>query len=123
MIRDVTIGDISIDCANPEQTCDFYAVLTGWPKCEAYGCKAVTSSDGLRILFMGCDFEYVAPIWPEEPGQQQKQLHFNFQVDDLPAAVAEAIRLGAVKACAQFGGPQFVTLLDPEGHPFCLCRR
>ena len=123
MIDNITIGDISIDCANPDRTCDFYAALTGWEKREAYGCPALVSNSGLLILFMGCDFEYIPPVWPEEPGKQQKQMHFNFQVDDLLSALEEAIKLGATKACAQYGGEHFITMLDPEGHPFCLCRK
>ena len=84
--------------------------------------------NGMIVCFQGCDKdatmdEYIPPVWPEEPGRQQKQMHFNFQVDDLPSAVEEAIRLGAVKAASQYGGEQFVTMIDTEGHPFCLCRR
>ena len=75
------------------------------------------------IHFAECDFDYIAPVWPEEPGKQQKQMHFNFQVDDLSAAVEEATRLGATKTTEQYGGDHFVTMLDTEGHPFCLCRR
>jgi hypothetical protein len=56
MINNIIIGDISIDCANPERTRDFYAELTGWEKREAFGCPAVASDDGLLILFMGCNF-------------------------------------------------------------------
>lgn len=66
---------------------------------------------------------YTRPIWPEEEGKQQKQMHFDFQVEDLPQAVERALSLCAVKAGAQFGGEDFVTLLDPSGHPFCLCRK
>lgn len=53
----------------------------------------------------------------------EKQMHFNLQVDDLEAAVDEAVRLGAAKAAQQYGGDRFVTLIDPEGHLFCLCAR
>lgn len=123
MISNLTIGDISIDCANPERTRDFYAALTGWEKREAYGCPALVDKKGLLILFMGCDFKYIPPVWPEEDGKQQKQMHFNFGVDDLTAAVEEAIKHGATKATAQYGGDHFVTMLDPEGHPFCLCKK
>lgn len=123
MINNLTIGDISIDCANPERTRDFYSALTGWDKREAYGCAALVGDNGLLILFMGCDFDYIPPVWPDESGQQQKQMHFNFQVDALPSVVEEAIKLGATKAAAQYGGDNFVTMLDPEGHPFCLCRK
>jgi catechol 2,3-dioxygenase-like lactoylglutathione lyase family enzyme len=123
MIPNLTIGDISIDCKNPEQTRGFYAKLLGWEQRTMYGCPAIIADNGLVFLFMGCDFDYIPPVWPEKPGEQQKQMHFNFQVDDLSAAVEEAIRLGAIKVAAQFGGEHFVTMLDPEGHPFCLCRR
>jgi len=75
------------------------------------------------VHFAECDFDYIAPVWPEEPGKQQKQMHFNFQVDDLSAAVEEATRLGATKTAEQYGGDHFVTMLDTEGHPFCLCKR
>ena len=48
-------------------------------------------------------------------------MHFDFQVDDLDAAVADAVALGAKLATHQ---PQehVRVLLDPAGHPFCLCR-
>ena len=123
MIQGVCIGDLSIDCVHPKETRDFYAALTGWEACVAYGCPAVVADNGLVILFMGCDFDYIPPVWPEEDGKQQKQMHFNFQVDDLPTAVEEATLLGATKAADQYGGAHFVTMLDPEGHPFCLCRK
>ena len=48
-------------------------------------------------------------------------MHFDFQVPDLQAAVEYAQSLGAIKATAQFGGSEFVTMIDPAGHPFCLC--
>ncbi len=32
--------------------------------------------------------------------------------------------LGAVQAKARFGGEEdFATMLDPAGHPICLCRK
>jgi len=117
------IGDLMIDCTNTERARDFYANLMGYEKIVAYGCFALKTDNGLTILFAETDIPYVPPVWPEEPGKQQKQMHFNFQVDDLPAAVEEAIRLGAAKSAEQFGDDHYVTLLDTEGHPFCLCRR
>jgi predicted enzyme related to lactoylglutathione lyase/GNAT superfamily N-acetyltransferase len=119
----IVIGDLSIDALQPEKLCDFYATLTGWKKSTAWDCPALTVENGLMILFMDVDCGYVPPVWPEEPGKQQKQMHFNFQVDDLPAAIEKVIVLGGVKAAEQFGGEQYVTMLDPEGHPFCLCRK
>jgi predicted enzyme related to lactoylglutathione lyase len=121
MINNITIGDISIDCTDPERTRNFYASLTGWEKRVTYG-PALVCDNGLILLFMGCDFDYIPPVWPEEPGKQQKQMHFNFGVDDLPSAVEEAIRLGATRAAVQYDGERYVTMFDPEGHPFCYAR-
>ncbi len=123
MIKDITIGDITMDCADAARARDFYADLTGWERTNAYGCLALRAYNGLIFLFAETDIPYVPPVWTEKQGKQQKQMHFNFQVDDLPAAVAEAIRLGAKKAAEQYGEDHYVTMLDTEGHPFCLCRR
>lgn len=76
-----------------------------------------------QILFVKTDIPYILLVWPEEAGKQQKQIHFDFQVDDLPAAVEEAIRLGAAKASAQYGGEHYITMPDTEGHLLCLCKR
>jgi catechol 2,3-dioxygenase-like lactoylglutathione lyase family enzyme len=123
MIDGITIGDISIDCTEPEKLRGFYAELTGWETLTLWNCPALISDNKLVLLFMPCDFDYIPPVWPEEPGQQQKQMHFNFQVDDLSSAVREAIALGATKPESQYGGDDFVSFLDPEGHPFCLCQK
>jgi hypothetical protein len=48
-------------------------------------------------------------------------MHFDFQVGDLDAAVAEALALGATIADEQ-PNPNVRVLFDPAGHPFCLCR-
>lgn len=47
MIKSITIGDISIDCAKPKRTRDFYAALTGWEKRGAYSCPALAGDNGL----------------------------------------------------------------------------
>lgn len=123
MIQGLTIGDLTIDCANAERAQAFYADLMGWEKTIAYNCLALKTDIDMTILFAQTDIPYVPPVWPEEPGAQQKQMHLDFTVDDLPAAVDRAVRLGAIKPAAQYGGEYHVTLLDTEGHPFCLCRR
>ena len=65
--------------------------------------------------------DYQAPVWPPVDGAQRPMMHFDFQVGDLDSAVGEALALGATVAAAQ---PQenVRVLLDPAGHPFCLCR-
>ena len=111
----------NVDCRSTEALRAFYAQLTPWD--QSFHPTSLAADNGFVVHFMQCDFDYVPPVWPEEPGRQQKQMHFNFEVDDLSAAVEEAVRLGAAKAANQYGGEQFVTMIDPDGHPFCLCKR
>lgn len=63
-----------------------------------FDCLALRTRDGLTVLFVEPDIPYIPPVWPEELSKQQKQMHFNFQVDDLQLAVDEAVRMGATKA-------------------------
>jgi predicted enzyme related to lactoylglutathione lyase len=121
MAKEIRLADLVVDCPDAEKLCSFYQVMLGWKKTELFGKPAVISENGVVFLFSQ-EEDYVPPVWPEEEGRQQKQIHFDFVVPDLPAAVAKAEALGATKTEAQFGGDQFVTLLDPAGHPFCLCR-
>ena len=122
VIKGICLGNIGIDCRDALRLQDFYAKLLGWEKSILYDCPAVSDSNGVVFLFDAED-DYVPPVWPEEPDAQQKQMHFDFQVDELQAAIREAEALGAVKAGSQFGGDHFVTMFDPEGHPFCLCKK
>ena len=122
MIPNLTIGDLMIDCANAERARDFYANLMGWEKTVLYDCPALKADNGMMILFAETVIPYMPPVWPEEPGEQQKQMHLDFVVDNLRFAVDEAIRVGATKAAAQYGD-YYVTMIDTEGRPFCLCKK
>jgi hypothetical protein len=62
-------------------------------------------------------------VWPEEPGELTKMLHFEVQVDDLEAAVAIAIEVGGTEAPWQppdRNRDRIRIMLDPAGHPLCL---
>ena len=62
--------------------------------------------------------DYTPPQWP---GQQvPQQMHLDVIVDDLDAAEAAVLELGATKPEHQ-PGTTFRVFLDPAGHPFCLC--
>jgi len=115
----ITSASICIDCKEPLKLREFYAKLTGWDKDPNADEYSLISDTGMNLYFMGCDFDYIPPVWPEEPGKQQKQMHFDFCVDDLTAAEEYAISLGATKTTEPHSGFH-VVLLDPEGHPFCL---
>jgi predicted enzyme related to lactoylglutathione lyase len=121
MINGICLGDIILDCGDSRKLSGFYEGMLGGEKLELYGMPALKTGAG-TVLFAQ-EPDYVPPVWPEEEGRQQKQMHFDFQVPDLAAAVKQAEALGAVRAKAQFGGEHFVTMLDPAGHPFCLCAK
>lgn len=122
MIDGIRFGNVMIDCSDEDRLCTFYESLLGWRREVLFGRPALISETGLVYLFQSED-DFVPPVWPEEPGKQQKQIHFDYQVPDVRLAVEEAVRLGARVATAQFGDEteEFVTLFDPDGHPFCLC--
>jgi hypothetical protein len=60
---------------------------------------------------------YVAPTWPD--GIMPKQMHLDFEVDDLDEGERHVLGIGARKADYQ-PGQTFRVFLDPVGHPFCL---
>ncbi|MCH5321269.1 MAG: VOC family protein [Eubacterium sp.] len=121
-MEEVVLGNVMVDCDDEIKLQRFYGELLGWEMCELFARPAVRSSNGIVFLFIE-EPDYVPPVWPEKIGKQQKQMHFDFQVDDVEEAVEKAIELGAVKADEQYGGEHFVTMLDPAGHPFCLCKK
>ena len=77
---------------------------------------------------MGLSFQaeewYESPVWPETSGERAKMIHFEMSVDDLDAAVARVIQLGGAEAPnqpADRAHAELRVMLDPAGHPFCLC--
>ena len=122
MVDEVVLGNVMVDCDDERKLQRFYGGLLGWEMCELFARPAVSSSSGIVFLFIE-EKDYVPPVWPEDTGKQQKQMHFDFQVDNVAEMVKKAESLGAKKAESQFGGNDFVTMFDPAGHPFCLCRK
>ena len=122
MVDEVVLGNVMVDCDDERKLQRFYGELLGWEMCELFARSAVRSSSGIVFLFIE-EKDYVPPVWPEDTGKQQKQMHFDFQVDNVAEMVKKAESLGAKKAESQFGGNDFVTMFDPAGHPFCLCRK
>ncbi len=98
----------------------FYASLLGWPIAKQEHDEAAIAVPGTSsYLAFESSPDYVQPIWPAAEGRQQMMMHLDVAVDDLGAAVADAVELGATLAAYQ---PQedVRVLLDPAGHPFCL---
>lgn len=111
----------AIEAPDPSALARFYSDLLGWPiGHEEPGTAILAAPEGqIYIVFQQAD-GYVPPVWPPVDGSQRPMMHFDFQVGHLDSAVADAVELGATLATHQ---PQenVRVLLDPAGHPFCLC--
>jgi hypothetical protein len=113
----------AIEAPEPAKLARFYAELLEWPIVhEEPGTSVVGAppAGGCFLVFQQAD-GYTPPVWPPADGAQRPMMHLDFQVGDLEAAVADAVALGATVAGHQ---PQehVRVLIDPAGHPFCLCR-
>lgn len=122
MKQEAVLGNVMVDCDDERKLQKFYGELLGWEMCQLFGRPAVRSSTGIVFLFIE-EPGHIPPVWPEENKKQQKQMHFDFQVEDILEMAEFAKELGAVMAESQYGGDDFITMFDPSGHPFCLCRK
>lgn len=114
------LATVCIDCADAHAIADFYGRLLGWEATiREPNWVLMRDPEGGTGLSFQAEPGYRPPVWPEEPGSQDKMLHLDIKVDDLDAAVAHALASGAQLAEFQ-PRPRVRTLLDPAGHPFCL---
>ncbi|MFD9740268.1 VOC family protein [Umezawaea sp. NPDC059074] len=114
----VRFGSVVLDCPDTRVLADFYARLLGWPPDAepTDGWATLTPPDGgVKIEFQHAD-DWRPPTWPDLEVQQMA--HLDFPVDDLEAAHAWAVEVGA-EFVRDSGS--FRVYLDPAGHPFCLC--
>jgi predicted enzyme related to lactoylglutathione lyase len=112
----------AIEAPDPAALARFYAALLDWPiGHEEPGTSILAAPGGSTFVVFQQATDYEAPVWPPAQGDQRPMMHLDFQVGDLDDAVAEAVALGATVAAHQ-PQPHVRVLLDPAGHPFCLCR-
>jgi predicted enzyme related to lactoylglutathione lyase len=111
---------VAIDSRTPRQLARFYAALLDWEiGTDEEDWVTLRAPDGVAYVAFHINEQHVRPVWPSGADLQQQQLHLDFEVQDLDAAVAHAVELGATPADFQ---PQETVrvMLDPDGHPFCL---
>lgn len=129
----MSVGAVTISAARPGMLAHFYSALLGWPyireEAPPPGAPAGTGYalicppaevDGFAINFE-YDANYRTPTWPSAPGEQVTTQHLDVGVTDLDSAVSWALECGATLADYQPSDNHRV-LIDPDGHPFCLCR-
>ena len=111
------LSGVSLDSADPAALAEFYRQLLGF---EVYleGEDFVALKGAGILLTAQLVDDYVPPTWPTGP--VPKQVHLELAVDDLDAAEAAALALGATPGTPQPDPHQWRVLIDPAGHPFCL---
>ena len=78
---------VVVDSPDPEALARFWSELLGWPLWRPEemdpGEAAIDAGEGVAGITFHRKDDYVRPVWPSAPGEQQMALHLDFQVDDL----------------------------------------
>ena len=109
---------VVLDTDDPPRLAEFYTALLGWEIERTDDDWITIRGSDARIAFQ-LALDHRPPTWPDNEVPQQ--YHFDFAVDDMDATVAYAVSIGArlVEGADKHSG--FTVLVDPSGHPFCLC--
>jgi catechol 2,3-dioxygenase-like lactoylglutathione lyase family enzyme len=107
-----------LDCPDPRALARFYSALLGLPITYDSGDFVVVSVDQQTS---GLAFQLAPDHQPPQRGDpaRPQQMHFDVMVDDVAAARAAVVSLGAVG----LGSRDEDVYADPAGHPFCLIPR
>lgn len=110
----------TIDCSDASKLARFYAELAGGEvtgEYPEYG-YAQTTIGPHTLNFQSVE-AYAAPQWPGQ--EHPQQFHLDFRIADLDAGIEHATALGAGAAERQPAPDAYRVMIDPDGHPFCLC--
>ena len=118
--RIATLSMVNLDCDDNSRLAAFYGAVLGWPVTYDDGPYSMISDGSTSIGFGHVD-DYAAPPWPDTGAP--KRFHLDLGVDDLDAAQAALVELGATVADPQPEGARWRVMLDPAGHPFCIAPR
>ncbi|BBA97020.1 hypothetical protein RVR_2574 [Actinacidiphila reveromycinica] len=109
---------VTFDCADPAELARFYADALGLPVAYAGDDFVLLGEEGAAGLGFNRLADYRRPTWPDP--SREKQAHLELGVDDLDAAQAHLLELGATEPPTQPRPDRWRVLLDPAGHPFCI---
>lgn len=107
-----------IDCPDALALARFYGAMLDWPIVDENDDWVEIKADYGQMLCFQQVEQYAAPDWPGQ--EHPQQMHLDVDVDDLDEAEAAVVELGATRHEHQ-PGKTFRVMLDPAGHPFCLC--
>src|SRR5258708_37694005 len=114
------LASAALDCSDPAALAAFWAALVGGEVAFTSDefCAVKTDHGWLATVLVA---DYQQPSWPDPA--VPKQMHLDLAVNDLDAAEAEAIRLGATRPAAQPAPDRWRVLLGPAGHPLIPTRQ
>src|SRR3954471_14134388 len=79
---------VVLDSPTPLALARFYATLLEWEGgTTSDDWVAIRPPEGVAYLGFHVNADHVRPVWPSTPEEQQQQLHLDFEVHDLEAAV------------------------------------
>jgi catechol-2,3-dioxygenase len=109
---------ITLDCPDPVRLAQFYSEALDLPVTVSTPGFVLVGREGSPGLGFYRMDDYRPPTWPDSA--VPKQVHLDLGVDDLDAAQARLLALGAVEPDVQPLPHKRRVLLDPAGHPFCI---
>jgi predicted enzyme related to lactoylglutathione lyase len=112
------LGAVVLDCPDPRALAAFYAGILGGTVEGEGDWVDLKVPDGQSLAFQEAP-GFVPPKWPAPDHSQQ--FHIDLTVEDLDAAEADVLALGAKALDADDRSRTFRVYADPAGHPFCLC--
>ena len=114
--------NVVLDSDRADELSAFYERLLGWTrfKGEEYTVLVDLEQTGTPtwITIQQAD-DYLPPVWPAAPEEQQQMAHLDFHVADVEEGVKLALSCGASMSEVQFDD-RWRVMLDPAGHPFCI---
>lgn len=111
-----------VDCPDPAALAQFYAELTGMAiTYESADWVVIAYGDPASGIAFQLAPDHRPPQWADP--QRPQQIHFDVMVEDVGAAGAEAVALGAGLVADPEHGADAHVYADPAGHHFCLIPR
>ena len=115
--QEPSLMGVMLDCPDAKTLSAFYAELLGKPITYEGEGVAMIGEDGKQPVMFQQVENYHAPHWPDPAHPQQ--FHLDVTVDDIEAAEAAVLKLGANRL--DHTGENWRVYTDPADKPFCLC--
>lgn len=110
-----SLAMVTLDAPDAAALGRFWSEVLAWPVTYADENYAMLAGP-THALGIGTSSDFVPPRWPDDG---HKQFHFDLAAEDIEAAAARCVELGATRVDPQ-PGETWIVLLDPAGHPFCI---